>query len=93
MLLWGAPVHIVALRDCSMSHLFLRILFSFFFPFRTTLPQAIFFPQIPSFWGLRSTLSRREMATCRGCVLGTVLHGVAPQEKKENPFFLAREKR
>ena len=33
------------------------------------------------------------MATARGWVLGTVLDGVAPQEKKENPFFLAREKR
>ena len=70
------------------SHLFLCILFSFFLrPFRPTLPHAIFFPKIPSFWDLRSTLSRREKAICRGWVLGTVLDGVAPQEKKENPFF------
>ena len=67
--------------------------FFLFFPVRPTLPRAIFFPKIPSFWHLRSTLSRREKATGRGWVLGTVLDGVAPQEKKENPFFLAREKR
>ena len=67
--------------------------FPFFCPVRPTLPHAIFFPKIPSFWDLRSTLSHREKATCRGWVLGTVLDGVAPQEKKENPFFLAREKR
>ena len=35
----------------------------------------------------RSTLSGREKATCRGWVLETVLDGVAPQEKKEDPFF------
>ena len=52
-----------------------------------------FLPKIPSFWDLRSTLSSRERATCRGWVWGTVLDGVAPQEKKEIPFFLAREKR
>ena len=49
-------------------------------------------PKSPSFWHPRSTLSCREKVTCRGLVLGTVLDGVAPQEKKENPFFLARKK-
>ena len=29
--------------------------------------------------------------TCRGWVLGTVLDGVAPQEKEDFLFFLARE--
>ena len=48
---------------------------------------ANFLPPNPSFWDLRSTLSSREKATCRGWVLGTILDGVAPQEKKENPFF------
>ena len=51
-----------------------------------------FLPKILSFWDLRSTLSSREKATSRGWVLGMVLGGVAPQEKKENPFSLAREK-
>ena len=51
--------------------------FPFFCPVHPTLPQAIFFPKILSFWGLRPTLSSRE----------TVLDGVAPQENKENPFF------
>ena len=46
-----------------------------------------------SFWDLRCTPSSREKATSRGWVLGTVLDGVAPQEKKEIPFFLACEKR
>ena len=61
--------------------------FSFFCPVRPSLPQAIFFPKILPFWDLRPTLSRREKATSRGWVLGTVLDEVAPQEKKENPFF------
>ena len=68
-----------------------------FFPFfalsAPPFPGHVSSPKSPSFWDLRSTLSRREKATCRGWVLGTVLDGVAPQEKKENPFFLAREKR
>ena len=72
---------------------FVHPFFLFFALSPRTLPQAIFLPKIPSFWDLRSTLSRREKATCRGWVLGTVLDEVAPQEKKENPFFLAREKR
>ena len=72
---------------------FVHPFFLFFCPVRPTLLQAIFFPKIPSFWDLRSALSRREKATCRGWVLGTVLDEVAPQEKKENPFFLAHEKR
>ena len=76
-----------------LSHLFLCILFSFFCPVCLTLPHAVLFPKIPSFWDFSSTLSRREKATCRGWVLGAVLDGVAPQEKKENPFFLARKKR
>ena len=67
--------------------------FFLFSPVRPTLPPGNFFPKIPSFWDLRSTLSRREKATRRDWALGTVLDGVAPQEKKENPFFLAREKR
>ena len=79
-------------RCFCLTHPFLRILFPFsFFPL-FTLPQAIFFPQNPYFWDLRSAFSSREKATCRGWVLGTVLDGVAPQEKKENPFFLARKK-
>ena len=68
-------------------HLVLRILFSFLCPVHPALPQAIFFPKILSFWDLGSTLSSREKAASRGWVLGTVLDGVAPQEKKENPFF------
>ena len=61
-------------------------------PVHPTLPQAIFFPKIPYFWDRRSTLSSRE-GTCRGWVLGTVLDGVAPQEKRKILFFLlAREK-
>ena len=75
------------------SHLFLRILFSFFALSTPPFPQAIFFPKIPSFLDLRSTLSSREKATWRGWILGTVLDKVAPQEEKENPFFLAREKK
>ena len=67
--------------------------FLLFCSVHTTLPQANFFPRISSFWDLRSTRSSREKATCTGCVLGTVLDGVAPQEKKEIPFVLAREKR
>ena len=67
--------------------------FSFFCLVHPTLPQAIFFPKISSFWDLKSSLSGREMPTCRGWVLGTVLDGVAPQGKKENRLFLAREKR
>ena len=43
----------------------------------------IFFPKIPPFWDLKSTLSSREKATCRGWVLGTVLERVAPQEKRK----------
>ena len=61
--------------------------FPFFVPVHPTPPQAILFPKIPSFWDFRSTLSSREKATCRGWILGTVLDGVAPQEKKENRFF------
>ena len=57
--------------------------FFLFCPVLPALPQSIFFPQILSFWDLRSTLSSREKATSRGWVLGTVLDGVAPQEKKE----------
>ena len=52
----------------------------------------MFFRKILSFWDLRSALSRRAKATCRGWVLGTVLDGVAPQEKKEHPFFGARNR-
>ena len=69
------------------SHLFFAHPFlSFFCPVHPTLPQAIFFHKILSFWDLRSTLSSREKATSKGWVLGTVLDGVAPQEKKEYPF-------
>ena len=64
-----------------------------FCPLSPTRPRAIFFPKIPSFWDLRSVLSRREKATRRGWVLGTVLDGVAPQEKKENPFFSGTRKK
>ena len=63
----------------------MRILFPFFCPVHPTLPQAIFFPKIPSFWDLRSTLSSIKKATCR--------LGFSPQERKEHPFFLARKKR
>ena len=41
----------------------------------------------PKSWDLRSTLSSRGKVTSRAWVLGTVLDGVTPQEKKENPFF------
>ena len=79
-------------RNCPISerrkkHLFCASVFSFFCPVHPTLPQAIFFPKIPSFWDLKSTLSSREKATCRGWVLGTVLDGAAPQEKRKILFF------
>ena len=77
----------------KVSHLLLRILFSFFCPVHPTLPQAIFFPQIVSFWDLRSTLSSRENATSRGWVLGTVLDGVVAQEKRKILFFVHAKKR
>ena len=140
----------------AITTFFLRILFSFFFPVRPTLPQAIFFPnpvlpflvffeflvfwpckeflvflsvfpffsrdfrgsagikkslffgwfslpfskktrkgrtgKIPFFCDLRSTLSRREKATCRGWILGTVLDEVAPQEKRKILFFWCAKK-
>ena len=76
----------------TTTHLFLCILFSFFCPVRPTLPQAIFLPKIPPFWDLRSTLSCRAKATCRGWVLGTVLDGVAPKRKRKIPFFLRAKK-
>ena len=74
---------------------FLCMRSSFFCPVHPTLPQAIFFPRIPSLWDFGSTLSSREKVICRGWVLGMVLDGVPPQEKKENPFFffLARKKK
>ena len=56
---------------------FVQPFFLFFCPVHPTLPQAIFFPKILSFWDLRSTLSSGETVTCRGWVLGTVLDGVA----------------
>ena len=76
---------------CSSSTFFLRILFSFF-TVHPTLPQATFFLKIPTFWVLKSTLSCREKATCRGWVLGTVLDGVAPQEKGKILFFFLVQK-
>ena len=50
-------------------------------------PSRQFLPKIPSFWHLKSTLSSRVKATCKGWVLGTVLDGVAPQEKGKSLFF------
>ena len=75
------------------KNLFCASFFPFFSPVHPTLPRAIFFPKIPSFWHLRSTLSRREKATCRGWVLGTVLDGVAPQGKKGKSFFSGARKK
>ena len=68
--------------------------FLFFGPVHPTLPKAIFFPKLPTFWDLKSTLSCRLNVEKRqpagGWFFGKVLDMVAPQEKKENPFFLAR---
>ena len=83
---------IFCIMDFNRNPPFFVHLFSFFCPVRPTLPHAIFFPKIPSFWDLRSTLSRREKATCRGWVLGTVLDGVAPQEKRKILFFWRAKK-
>ena len=83
----------VAPPESLYTHLFLCILFSFFCPVRPSLPQAIFFPKILPFWDLGPTLSRREKATSRGWVLGTVLDEVAPQEKKGKSFFSGARKK
>ena len=68
-----------------------------FFPFfalsAPPFPGHFSSPKSTSFWDLRSTLSRREKATCRGWVLGDGSGRGRPRGKKENPFFLAREKR
>ena len=83
-------------QKCPFStHLFLRILLSFFFffPCPPHPSPGNFFPQILSFWDLRSTLSSREKATSRGWVLGTVLDGVAPKAKKDNPSFSGTQKK
>ena len=69
------------------THLFLRILFSFFCPVHPTPPQATFFPRILSCWDLRSTLSSIEKATSRGSVVGTVLDEVAPRKKGKSFLF------
>ena len=42
-------IQVKAVRE-NDPHLFLCILVSFFCPVRPTLPRAIFFPKIPSFW-------------------------------------------
>ena len=87
--------------SCCTFVLLLLLFCASFFPFfsvHASLPPSNSFPQNPlflSFWDLRSALFSREKATCRGWVLETVVDGVAPQEKKVNPFFfcVAREKR
>ena len=71
----------------SCSTIFLRILFSFFCPVHPTLPQAISFPKILSFWDLRCTLSSREKATSRGWVLGDGPGRGCPTGKKGRSFF------
>ena len=65
------------------------MLFPFLCPIHSTLPQAIFFPEISFFWELKSTLSSREIAHLHGLGFGD---RVAPQEKRKSSFFLAREK-
>ena len=68
------------------------ISFFLFYPVHPTLLQAIFFPQILSFW-TSTTLSSREKANSRGWLLGTVLDGVAPQKKRKIPFSGAPKKK
>ena len=59
---------------------FLRILF----PFSAPPSSCNFLPKTLSFWGLCELLFSRGNRTCRGCVLGRGLDGVA-QEGKEVP--------
>ena len=83
---------VYALSFPLQTHLFLCILFSFFCPVRPTLPRSTFLPQNPPLSGT-SDLLFFVKATCKGWVLGTVLDGVAPQEKRKILFSGAREKR
>ena len=79
-------------HSCLFTHLFLCILFSFFCPVRPTLPQACFFPKIPSFSVLWSTLSRKENATCRAGFWGRFWTG-SPHRKKGKSFFSGARKK
>ena len=75
----------------AYSHLFLRILFSFFFcPVHPTLPQEIFFPKILSFWDLSSTLPV-EKSQPPGLGFGDGSGRGRPTGKKENLFSGARQ--
>ena len=62
----------------------------FFPPVHPTLLQVSFFPKISSFWDLKSALSSREMATCRGWVSGDGSGRGCPTGKQRKSFLFWR---
>ena len=66
--------------------------FFFWALFPPNFSQGIIFPQIPSFWDLRSTLSSTEKATCRGWVFGDGSGRGCLPGQKEIPFSLRMKK-
>ena len=74
----------------SVAHLLLRI---FFFALSTPPFPRQFLPPNSVFLDLRSTLSSRERQPAEAGFQTQFGTGVAPQEKKENPFFFWRAKK
>ena len=85
----GKP-HFVARTSTFSPPFFCASFFPFFFVALFTPPFPRQFSSPGSFWDLRSALSSTERQPAGAGFWGTVLDGVAPQEKenKEDPFLV-----